>query len=148
MKYTLPFVLATFLGAPVWATDPSIAQEVPLIRPAVDSNLSEFLWINRPIVVFADNPADPRFIEQMDLLSKELDALALRDVVVLTDTDPGAKSAVRTKLRPRGFAMVLVGKDGTVNLRKPRPWTVRELSRAIDKMPDRQREIRERRSSP
>jgi hypothetical protein len=38
---------------------------------------------------------------------------------------------------------VLVGKDGGNKLRKPFPWDVREISRSIDKMPMRQREIRE-----
>jgi hypothetical protein len=40
--------------------------------------------------------------------------------------------------------MVLIGKDGEVELRKPFPWTVREVSRSIDKMPIRQREMGER----
>ncbi|MEM9709036.1 MAG: DUF4174 domain-containing protein [Pseudomonadota bacterium] len=38
--------------------------------------------------------------------------------------------------------LTLIGKDGTVKLRKPRAWDVRELSRSIDKMPLRQDEIR------
>ena len=66
-------------------------------------------------------------------------------MVVLTDTDPSGDSALRTKLRPRGFMLVLIGKDGGVKLRKPFPWDVRQLMRAIDSMPMRQREIRERR---
>jgi hypothetical protein len=37
---------------------------------------------------------------------------------------------------------VIMGKDGEVELRKPRPWDVREISRTIDKMPLRQQEIR------
>ncbi len=41
--------------------------------------------------------------------------------------------------------LVLVGKDGSVYLRKPFPWDVRELSRSIDKMPLRQQEMRDRR---
>ena len=53
----------------------------------------------------------------------------------------------RKKLRPRGFMLVLVGKDGGVKLRKPSPWTVREITRSIDKFPDRQREVEERRGS-
>ena len=43
---------------------------------------------------------------------------------------------------------VLIGKDGTVYLRKPFPWSVREISRSIDKMPLRQQEIRDRRDAP
>ena len=57
----------------------------------------------------------------------------------------GTLGPLREKLRPRGFMLVLIGKDGGVKLRKPFPYNVRELSRNIDKMPMRQREIRERR---
>ncbi|MEO0344029.1 MAG: DUF4174 domain-containing protein [Pseudomonadota bacterium] len=105
--------------------------------------LSEYKWDQRPIIVFADSPNDPNFIEQIELLEREIDALAERDVVILTDTDPEAKSELRRELRPRGFQIVLVGKDGGVKLRKASPWNVRELSRVIDKMPMRQRELRE-----
>ncbi len=50
---------------------------------------------------------------------------------------------VRTTLRPRGFSLVIVDKDSRVMLRKPDPWDVREISRAIDKTPLRQQEVRE-----
>ena len=73
------------------------------------------------------------------------DMLLDRDVIVLTDTDPAAQSPIRQKLRPRGFMMVLIGKDGGVKLRKPLPWTVREISRSIDKMPMRLQEVEDRR---
>ena len=49
----------------------------------------------------------------------------------------------RRKFRPRGFMLTLIGKDGEVELRKPFPWDVREISRSIDKMPLRQQEIRD-----
>ena len=65
-------------------------------------------------------------------------------MIIITDTDPAARSPLRQELRPRGFGLVLVGKDGRVALRKPAPWDVRELTRSIDKMPLRQQEIRER----
>ncbi|MEO1679894.1 MAG: DUF4174 domain-containing protein [Pseudomonadota bacterium] len=116
------------------------------IIDAADVTLDDFLWTRRPIVVFADTPADPRFAEQLRLLSAQPGELIERDVVVITDTDPSAQSAVRRQLRPRGFQLALVGKDGQVKLRKPSPWSVREISRTIDKMPMRQREIRERRA--
>lgn len=115
-----------------------------IILPGESADLSEFLWIKRPIVVFADNASDPRFIEQMNFITDRLDDLDRRDVVVLTDTDPSADSDLRRQLRPRGFMLALIGKDGKVELRKPAPWSVRELSRAIDKMPIRQQEIRDR----
>lgn len=112
--------------------------------PAAEADLGTYLWTARPVVVFADTDADPRFIEQMELLERDIHALEERDVVVITDTDPAARSAIRQKLRPRGFMLVLIGKDGGIKLRKPSPWDVRELSRVIDKMPMRQQELRER----
>ena len=114
--------------------------------PADGLELDQFKWIARPVVVFADSPFDPAFTEQIDLLTARMAEMIERDVVVIFDADPAARSAIRTQLRPRGFSIVLIDKEGKVNLRKPFPWDVRELSRAIDKMPQRQQEIREKRS--
>ena len=108
---------------------------------AADVTLEELQWVARPVVVFADTPADGRFQRQMTLLAARPEVLADRDVVVIVDTDPEANSEIRKTLRPRGFSLVLIGKDGMVKQRKPNPWDVRELSRAIDKMPMRQQEI-------
>lgn len=145
MHRIFSFVLAALVPLSAAAQEPATTIEVEMIRPAGDSDLSEFLWIKRPIIVFADSPADPRYAQQMAELIKDLDVLRDRDVVILTDTDPSAQSPLRQKLRPRGFMLVLVGKDGGVKLRKPLPWTVREITRSIDKMPIRQREIEDRR---
>ena len=117
------------------------------ILEAGNHELSEFLWLKRPIVVFADSPADPRYVEQINLLTERLDVLEDRDVVILTDTDPAARTPIRTELRPRGFMFVLIAKDGTKVLRKPFPWDVREITRSIDKLPLRQQEIRDQRSA-
>ena len=110
---------------------------------AADVSLEEFKWIKRPIVVFADTPADPRFQEQMALLMARPEPLIERDVVIIIDTDPRAKSDIRKTLRPRGFMLTLIGKDGGVVQRKPFPWDVREITRSIDKMPIRKQEIRD-----
>lgn len=147
MSRALAFVIAALIPLTAAATDGTDPAETGMIRPAADSDLSEFLWTNRPIVVFADTSADPRFQQQIDMLSAGEDMLLDRDVVVLTDTDPAAGSALRKKLRPRGFQLVMVDKDGVVKLRKPFPWSVRDLTRSIDKTPLREREIRDRRGS-
>jgi hypothetical protein len=113
------------------------------IFDASEVTLAEFQWIARPVVVFADTPADPRFQQQMRYIEARLDDLARRDVVVIVDTDPSARSSVRMTLRPRGFMLAMLTKEGTVFQRKPAPWDVREMSRAIDKLPQRQQEIRD-----
>ena len=107
----------------------------------IDVNLSDFLWVARPIVVFADTPADPRFTEQMELLAERLEPLAERDVVIITDPAHDGRSALRQHLRPRGFAVVVMAKDGTVGLRRPSPRDVREIVRAIANFALRQEEI-------
>ncbi len=111
------------------------------ILDARDIELDDFLWIARPLVIFADTPRDPRFILQMERIEARPGDLIERDVVVIIDTDPAARSAVRQKLRPNGFTFVLIDKDGTIILRKPQPWGTRELARAIDKTPLRQEEM-------
>lgn len=147
-------ILTVFSGLfafSVHAADPSVPVmiEGPDIGPinAVETNLNDFLWLKRPVVVFADTEADPAYRRQLDLLLDRPEALLERDVIIIVDTDPAAESELRIKLRPRGFMLALVGKDGQVKLRKPRPWDVRELTRVIDKMPLRRQELRDRRAA-
>ena len=111
-------------------------------RDAADVTLEEFVWVARPIIVFADTPNDPRFIEQMQLLAARPDPLLERDVVIIVDTDPSARNPIRTALRPRGFSLVVLQKDGTVGFRRPSPRDVREITRGIDNFSFRQEELR------
>lgn len=145
MRTLLALVLATFLPLAAVAADGVDLAEDLYLHPAGDSDLSEFLWTKRVLVVFADTEADPRFQKQIEMLTEGREVMQARDVVVLTDTDPDVLSPVRKKLRPRGFALVWVDKDGVIKLRKPAPWSVRELTASIDKTPMRAQEVRDRR---
>ena len=152
MKPILTFVFTCLFASPLVAQEAN-GTLTDTAAPSIfvdgtDVDLKQFLWINRPLIVFADSPNDPRFVQQMDLLTARSDELAQRDVVVLTDTDPAARGPLRERLHPRGFMLVLMAKDGTIYLRKPLPWDVREISRTIDKLPMRQQEIHERRTAP
>jgi len=143
MKPLIPIVFAALFAFTATAQETAPDAEPILFAPAGTGDLSEFRWKKRPVLVFADSADDPAFIEQLELLRARQATLLERDVVVLTDTDPDARAPLRLRMRPRGFMLVLVGKDGEIELRKPFPWDVREISRSIDKMPMRQREIRE-----
>ncbi|WP_298257294.1 DUF4174 domain-containing protein [uncultured Litoreibacter sp.] len=149
MKHAILLVLSAFFATSVAAqgVPENVLEDPHAVGPyeAVDTNLNDFLWLKRPVVIFADTPADPRFKRQIELLETRLDALIERDVIVMVDTSPANPSDIRKKLRPRGFMMVLIGKDGEVELRKPSPWDVREITRAIDKMPMRRQELKEKR---
>ena len=118
-----------------WQADPAT------IFDASEINLADLVFVARPVVVFAESPNDPRFAEQVALLLARAQDLGTRHVIIVTDTDPAARTPLRELLRPHGFALVLIDTDGRVALRKPEPWDVRELTRIIDKMPSRLREI-------
>ncbi|WP_299561245.1 DUF4174 domain-containing protein [uncultured Sulfitobacter sp.] len=141
-----PYLIAVFMGAfaaVAYAQSNPTGASLLETRIASETDLSEFKWIKRPVIIFADSAHDPAFVEQMEFLRAEAEQLAVRDVVVIVDTDPDARSAIRLRMRPRGFMLTLMGKDGNVKLRKPFPWDVREITRSIDKMSIRQREIRD-----
>ena len=137
MKPLYFLVFAAFL--------PLAAQADPLPPlPAAEADLAAQLYQRRPVVVFADSPEDPAYLQQMALLARDKGELAERDVVVITDTDPAARSVWRQKLRPQGFSLVLLDKDLHPIIRKPLPWDLREIGRAIDKFPLRRNELLER----
>ncbi|MBF9038559.1 MAG: DUF4174 domain-containing protein [Paracoccaceae bacterium] len=143
MKRVLSFAITVWMAlAPngAWADE---VGELPILR-AVDVSLDDSLWTARPLIVFADTEADPRFAEQMARLEARPAPLLERDVVVIIDTDPDSQSDIRSTLRPRGFAVVILQKDGRVGLRRPSPRDVRELTRAIDNFALRQEELRNR----
>jgi hypothetical protein len=127
-KFSLLALLTVFVSAMAVAQEPS-------------DPFAEYKWIARPLVVFADSEFDPSFIQQMEMLAEDPVVLEDRDVIVLTDTDPAAKDPLRQTLRPNGFMLVLVDKEGNIVFRKPRPWTPREISHAIDKLPIRREEL-------
>lgn len=134
MRMNIAAVITTTIAAGFLAT----------IAPPVwaDELLESYQWTNRPVIVFADSARDPRFVEQMADFARRTADLGERDVVLLTDTDPAAKGPLRQKLRPRGFQLIMIGKDGEIKLRTPHPIEVDALNRHIDRMPMRKREMR------
>jgi hypothetical protein len=146
MRHVITLVSLTFflaLGAGLPAAAQQDGGPDGMIMSADDANLSDFKWKKRVLVVFGESRFEPQYAQQMEYIRERRDALARRDVVVLTDTAADGGSALREELRPHGFMLVLVGKDGNIYLRKPLPWTVREISNSIDKLPIRQKEMRE-----
>jgi len=119
----------------IWRSDPTH------IFDAKDVELADVIWAARPLVIFADSPLDPIFAQQMELLRAGQAIVQDRDMIIIVDTDPSARTIIRETLRPKGFNWALIGKDGMVKLRKPFAWDMRELSRVIDKMPIRQQEM-------
>ncbi|WP_135505082.1 DUF4174 domain-containing protein [Roseovarius aestuariivivens] len=116
-----------------------------LFRPlgADETALSPYRWKNRPLVLFAPSPDDPTYRAAMAKLAASEPDLRERDIVVLSDTAPDEKGALRQRLAPQSFLMLLVGKDGGIKLRSDSVIPVDTLRRTIDAMPMRQREMRQ-----
>lgn len=114
------------------------------ILDAADLDLDQFLWTHRIVAVLANTPNDPAFIQQMRDIGLRAEDLRLRDVVVITDTDPQGRSPLRQRLRARGFMLAIIEKDGAVAQRRPAPRDVREIAAIIDRFPLRRQEMLER----
>lgn len=107
--------------------------------PAGTLELSEFQWRRQVLAVFADTPHDPAYQRQLEFLHERLDALDTREVTILLDSAPADATPLRHALRPRGFAIVIVGEDGRVLQRRPNPLSVRDITRLIDSTSQRNR---------
>jgi hypothetical protein len=144
-----PFLALVALALPALSLSAG-ADEAPAVVPgfgpvpASEVVEADLLFQRRPVIVFADSPADPAFVRQMELLTRYYPQFEARDVILITDTDPANPSSLRKKLRPRGFSLVLMDKDWKPMIRKPLPWEGREIVNSIDKMPIARTEALER----
>ncbi len=127
---------------PVAAAEPAVAMLQILNASEVD--LDSLLWVARIVAVVADTPNDPAFIRQMRDVESRAAFLLERDVVVITDSDRRSDSELRRRLRPRGFMLAIIEKDGSITQRRPSPRDVREIAAIIDRFPLRRQEILER----
>ena len=97
---------------------------------------------SRPVVVLSDTRDDPRVAAQiaaLDLTKAELDD---RDIKVLRDFEPGSRLRMDLGVTRKGFAVVLVGKDGGVKKVWRDRVNPRQIFTIIDQMPMRRREMR------
>lgn len=96
------------------------------------------------LVIVVSRSGDPRAAQQHALLQQDEAALRERDVVV-QDVTPEAARRDRPELgvsEHAAFALLLVGKDGTVKLRRDAPVPAAAITALIDTMPMRQQEMR------
>lgn len=138
-------IIGLLFAAPLAAAQTVGTTGTPVVAVQVEEDsatptLEELMWVARPVVVFADTPNDPRLGQQIALLDERAGELEDRDVVVLVDATPEGGGPLREELRPRGFTLVLIDKDGSVVRRHPAPVSARELINQIDRLPSRRQE--------
>jgi len=117
-------------------------------------DLSTYQWHYRLVLVFAPTDADTAYTEQLAILAGHKAGNADRDLLIgrfpadgtgqFNDRQiaPEAIADLRRQLTVEGdsFAVLLIGKDGGVKVRSPRPLTGEQLFTTIDQMPMRQQE--------
>lgn len=110
-------------------------------------DLESLRWRQRVMVIFAADKDDGKLKEQDRIVDSNTQGFAERDIKVFQLIGPDSKNQqLRDKLRVHGpgFAVVLIGKDGYVKLRKAEPVSAEELFRLIDSMPMRREEMKAR----
>jgi hypothetical protein len=113
------------------------------VLDAREIDVRDFIWTSRIIVVMADTPDNPVFMRQVEALRAAEAEMLRRDVVVIVDSHPEDRSALRQVLRPRGFMSAIIDKDGEVKARRPAFRTAREWIAVIDRFPTRRQEVLE-----
>ena len=116
---------------------------------------NQFRWNHRILVVLTDRSDDASYVQQMASLRDAQEALAERDMLIITVVADVAAVIDKPQLKldadslrkrfgaeVRGFRAVLIGKDGGAKLSSNRPITPAELFSTIDAMPMRQSEMR------
>jgi hypothetical protein len=113
--------------------------------------LKAFQWKARVLVISAPSKLDRQYLEQAQILTHDPDGRKDRELEVIPLLGEGegmpfdvAAMRDRLSLPPDKFEVVLVGKDGTVVLRRHGPIALGDLFTRIDAMPMRRAELRKR----
>lgn len=148
--YQFFFLLALVILVSLYAVE--LNGEEPM-----DITMDDFLWENRPILIFVESPDNANYQALTQQIKDERAGIMDRDIVILhlivegqslLDNQPiSEKSAqeIRQRFQPNPDMMtvVLVGKDGTEKARKTGLVDITSLFPIIDAMPMRQREMRQ-----
>lgn len=119
------------------------------------AELSDYLWVSRPLLVFAPTDSDPRLVETVRRIEASRCDFADRDMVLGLIVADGASTlggqAVGTEQARRllsqfgiganSFSAVLIGKDGGEKYRVNGVPDLASIYGVIDGMPMRQREM-------
>jgi hypothetical protein len=125
---------------------------------AMTVDVSEFQWKNRLLFLFAPDPDNPSFTALHNEIMAKKEEIHDRDMVIFeileqgpskmnkTELDQTAADSLRHRFSvPAGtFAIILVGKDGGVKLKRSEPIPLEKIFGLIDSMPMRQDEMRRR----
>ena len=106
--------------------------------PAAADPLQVYTWENRLLLIFTPAQDDPGYLRQQRDLDQVRAGLIERDLIVF-HLRPGTEALIDNE--KAGFAVVLVGKDGSPKLIRDTAVSSKTLFDLIDSMPMRQWEM-------
>jgi len=119
------------------------------------AELSDYLWQSRPLLVFAPSDSDPRLVETVRRIEGSRCDFVDRDMVLgrivtegtstldghVVDTNQARRLLSEFGISPKGFSVVLIGKDGGEKLRVNDIPDLQAIYAVVDGMPMRGREM-------
>jgi hypothetical protein len=124
-------------------------------KPGGVAGLGQYRWKNRLLFLFSPSPETASYQTLSRELEQDSGGVRERDLLVFhvlergpsflgsREISPAEARALGQRFSiPQGaFAVVLVGKDGTVKLKRQGPTALADIFGLIDSMPMRQREM-------
>jgi hypothetical protein len=153
MKYALAVLLIMIAAST--DTMPAFGSKA---RVQTRNILDDYLWKNRPLLLFAPSSDEPFYQKIKNMLELEQLQIQDRDMVIIEAFASGVvqinneavKDANAGELRRRfavtdeAFTAVLIGKDGGVKLRQTGRLDLNRIFALIDSMPMRRQEMRQK----
>ncbi|GAB2454614.1 hypothetical protein GCM10011375_02140 [Hymenobacter qilianensis] len=124
--------------------------QTPLTKPSLPERIKAQRWQKRVVVLCAPTAESAELKQQKASMAAAQTQVNARDMLILeaieTSLSPSEKQYVRQTLgiKPGGFALVLIGKDGGVKRKETEPIDPKALFETIDAMPMRRQEMREK----
>ncbi|MDH3876979.1 MAG: DUF4174 domain-containing protein [Desulfobacterales bacterium] len=136
----------------------SIALTICAPEKTMSMDLTQFQWKNRLLFLFAPDGNHPLFKNLQNQIMAQKAEVEDRDLVVFevpaqgpsrmnaAPIDPQVADSIRDHFAiPRNtFSLILVGKDGSIKLKRNDPVDIGAVFELIDSMPMRQNEIRQK----
>ncbi len=119
------------------------------------SELSDYRWERRPLLLFAPTDSDPRVVETLSRIEASRCDFVDRDMVVgllvtegtstldgrVIDANQSQRLTDQYVIGENDFTVLLIGKDGGEKLRVNEVPDLRQIYSVIDGMPMRSREM-------
>lgn len=122
----------------------------------IEVELSDYQWENRILLIFSESENDESYQKQFKAISQRYPGIKDRDLIVISVFDGNGSNLDGNEINDSSedklkknykdqnypYTFILIGKDGGVKLKSNEFVSMDQLFQRIDRMPMRQREMR------